>query len=93
MVVTTPELTRQNACHFYWNNGPPKEEKETWLYDALSPEDLLRSAHGCGATISFGEMCDVLTNQPYHYTKYCLRWDVVGSKSRLVDEILDPGVK
>jgi len=76
-------LKRQKASHFFWNNGPPKCDDDTWLYEALAPDVLLKCAQRVGVDITYAEMCNVLSTQHAFYGKYCTLWGIPLQQQKL----------
>lgn len=68
-----PALVRQNACHFYWNDGPPRSN--TWVWENVPPLKLHEIVCNLGIEVSFRHMCDKLLEYA-EYSRYCDQWSL-----------------
>lgn len=72
-----PLLTRQNGCHFYWDQGPPKHNHEAWTWTNMPPQTLHIVLHNMGVNMTYSQMCTMLTSD-IMYSAYCQQWQVQG---------------
>ena len=73
-------LKRQNACHFFWDQGPPTNPEYRWTFENVHPLDLYRVVtHINDKKIPQSQFASIMSADE----SYCERWGICGKSDRV----------